>query len=252
MSVTYTTQPVIYPVEPELPGKKYKTAYTVLGCLQIFIGVLSIILSSVVLANATAILSQADQQTQPSVNSAAYYIYSGIGSGLWYIVAGILGVVSGRRPSSCPITGALVITIFAAITAGSMAILQSLTSAGISGAMTVLTRDSIGTIFEPSDPAMVEVKSFLNQTLIIYAVLAVLAFMEFIITIVHSGFCCAVKCCNSQDYRGMVTGTTTITTMQNPIQMQAQPAYDPNDINMAGAGYGYSPSPNYSDKAGLV
>ncbi|XP_078481371.1 uncharacterized protein LOC100175852 [Ciona intestinalis] len=249
MSVTYTTQPVVYPVEPDLPGKKYKTTYSVLGGLQIVIGVLSIILSAVVLVNASAFLNQTGQP-QPSVTSASSYVYSGIGSGLWYIVAGILGVVSGRRPSSCPITGALVITIFAAIAAASMAIVQSIRCVGISAGMSLINMD---VSFDSAlDPEMKKVNDFLNQTLIIYAILAVLAFLEFIITIVHSGYCCAVKCCQSQDYRGMVTGTTTITTMQNPIQMQAQPAYDPNDVNMAGAGYGYSAPPNYSDKAGLV
>uniref|UniRef100_H2Y406 Uncharacterized protein n=1 Tax=Ciona savignyi TaxID=51511 RepID=H2Y406_CIOSA len=196
-SVTYTTQPVVFPVQQEHPGQKYSRPYTVLGVLQILIGVLSVILCGVsigIIPNSTS-----------AAQAAVGYIYYSIGSSIWYLVAGSLGVASGRNPSNCPITGALVVTIFAAIASGIMCLLESLTTVALN---LVLTPGFFS--FSSTTTLGPEEKDLVTKELAIHAVLAFLAGAQFIITIVHSGYCCAVNCCANKSYSGMVTGGTTV------------------------------------------
>lgn len=163
------------------PATKNRSIFLGIGIIEIIIGVLCLALGIAVLL----------------LVYPYSYVGSGVWGGIWYIIAGCLGIASGVRPSNCNIIAGLVITILTSLVAFSSIII-----------------DSTAAVFYAA-------LWYQNVMVGLHGTLAFLAFVEFIIAIVHSAYCCGSGCGNRS--QGQVLATTTVMTVPTMQQGYQQP-----------------------------
>ncbi|XP_039260112.2 uncharacterized protein LOC120336488 [Styela clava] len=117
------------------------------------------------------------------------YVGAGLWGGIWYIISGSLGIASGVNPNDCNVVAGLVISILASLAAFGAAIADAL-AATFWAALTNGTSTLVG----------------------IHGALAFLSFVEFILAIVHSAYCCSAGCGN-RTHQGRVIASTTVMTV---------------------------------------
>ncbi|CAK8672357.1 uncharacterized protein LOC143465948 [Clavelina lepadiformis] len=167
--------PVIINNPPNMEiGRKYAGIYNKLGIIQIVLAVLSMIFQITLICLAST-----------------YYYYDGyalVASGLWagvfFMVSGILGVVSAKKPTYNIIVAALTMTIFSALAAASMF--------GIELAAAIyFSRDG------PCNPYYWNC-FYYTTPIVLHSIQTIFSFTAFVIAIVHSVYCCApTSCCSS-------------------------------------------------------
>ncbi|XP_078482221.1 uncharacterized protein LOC100186170 [Ciona intestinalis] len=191
------------------PGQQYVGAYKGLGITQVVIGGLSVVtgVGSIAVTN---------------INHNGYYYYE-IGEGIWcgaiLIVAGVLSIISSRRPTVCMISLSLTAAIIAT------AIGLTLFGLELSTVLRILQYNYY-------------YNSWLVE-LIIHGVMGLLGFIGMIIGIVMVVYCSKAVCCgravttqNAQtqeityDYRIPSSTTTTIPQTQDYNHGQALPTYN--------------------------
>lgn len=190
--VTHVPPSVVH-VAPEgpHPATAHKKAFTIVGVIQISVGVLSIILGGV----ATGLYY-----------GYLYYPASSIWSGAWYIASGGLALSTGMRATTCNVVAGMVISILATLVAFGV---------GISEAVLAAAWNCFG----------LGDCSANSRFIGIHGTLAFLAFVEFITAIVHSAYCCA-GACGSSNQQGRVVAATT-TYMNVPVVQTQMPMQQP-------------------------
>ncbi|XP_040890267.1 membrane-spanning 4-domains subfamily A member 4D-like isoform X5 [Toxotes jaculatrix] len=128
---------------------------------------------------------------------------------LIYITAGSLTVAAGKSVKLCPVNGALVLCVIAAVASCTATILYSVDAAGI-------LATCYGSYYNSN------CYSYQSQTQGFSGVLAVFHFLEFIVSITVSGFACSATCdCNSQPPSFVVVSGDAAVTPYAPLSVQA-------------------------------
>ncbi|CAK8672355.1 uncharacterized protein LOC143465947 [Clavelina lepadiformis] len=166
-------------------GRKYAGLYNKLGITQIVLAVLSMVFQIILLALAV------------TYYDSYAYLSSGLWAGVFFMVSGILGVISAKKPIYNIIVAALTMTIFSALAAASMF--------GIELAAAIYF--SYGGPCSPYDW-----NCFYYTTPIgLHSMQTVFSFTAFVIAIIHSVYCCApTSCCSSsgqQQQQVIITST---------------------------------------------
>ncbi|CAK8672350.1 uncharacterized protein LOC143465264 [Clavelina lepadiformis] len=192
--------PVVINRQPNLEiGKKYAGIYNKLGITQIACGVLSIIFQIV-------LMSVAGRYQDDFA-----FIATGIWAGVFFLTSGILGVVSGKKPTYCPIVAALTMTIFSALAGGAMFGLE-LTAALVMPSS--YYGDCPGDYTDPWCYTR-----FFATPIGLHSTQCVISFTAAIVAIVHSAYCCApTSCCNASYQHPQ---NVYVTTTAYPGQMPA-------------------------------
>ncbi|XP_078481984.1 membrane-spanning 4-domains subfamily A member 4A-like [Ciona intestinalis] len=114
----YINQPMSVPliIQPpqEQPGQKYAKVYFGLGITQLVMGILSLGIAITALCMGSNYYSN-------------YYFDTGAGiwCGVFFLICGILGCISGQKPGKCIIVASMVMTIISAVIATTMLSLET-------------------------------------------------------------------------------------------------------------------------------
>ncbi|XP_071481808.1 uncharacterized protein [Diadema antillarum] len=181
-------QPVQYVAVQQQPQQRSDfngSAGRSTGWIQLCCGI-----GSVIVAIAQLILPT-------SISYVAYGIWAAV---LFYIPAGILGIVSGNK-NTCVIVGYMVMSILSSMIAVGMLI------TGAVGA-TVSSYIYCEWYNDYCDQSLRDARVAAD------AILSILGFTEFIVSIVGSAFCCGAVCCSTQ-----TTQHTTVVSHHQPTPM---------------------------------
>ncbi|CAK8672352.1 unnamed protein product [Clavelina lepadiformis] len=124
------------------------------------------------------------------------YVAPGIWVGAFFMVSGILGVISGKRSTSCPIVAALVMTILSALAATAML--------GLEIAAAVINIEATPTG--------------------LHSMQCIISFTALVVSVIQSTYCCATTpCCAShQEPQGNFKRTANLGQMLTTV-MPGQP-----------------------------
>nr|CAB3264023.1 membrane-spanning 4-domains subfamily A member 8 [Phallusia mammillata] len=145
--------------------KKFSTSFKVLGIVEIAIGAISIICGIIAITTVSPYFTFA-------------LLATGIWCGVFFIAAGIIGIISSRSCKPCSIIGGMVMSIVSAL-AGGVLLGMSVTAAILS--------------FGEEE----------KVDLICHVLLCVCGLTAAIVSIVHASYCCAVTCCAKNTYNGL-------------------------------------------------
>jgi len=231
MTILYTAQGV--PVQVvnvntnDGTYQHYNTkAARILGILQIVLGILIIISQIVVTA----------------VEGDGYQGFVGFWASVFFILAGIFGVLSAKYRSRCTVIVTMILSIIAAVfSTGAMS--QGAVGAAISS--------------EPSYKCYQNYDSYDNDyetgcsyywtsedrlAIAFHIIMAVLGLIEGIVAIVAAAYCCHGCCCRSST--GLVFATPGLIPLHQAVQYQKNPAGCYNVPHTTGGGAPYESNPS--------
>jgi len=200
-------------------AKGLSIAQITLGATSIFSQILIIILSSI----------------YPSRSYYSYENICGIGEGIYcgvfFVIAGSLGLLASRKASNCNISAFLTLSIIAAVFGALQVSLASVNLIGATGA-DYAAGPKIG----------------------LFSAMIISGFAEFVVAIISSAFCCRGCCCTGGPTSGQVVylsqgevegaPTQSLEGAQIPVPM----AYLPRTLPVIGAlGQEQSELPSYGD-----
>jgi len=200
-------------------AKGLSNAQITLGAISIFSQILIIILASI----------------YPSRSYYSYENICGIGEGIYcgvfFVIAGSLGLLASRKASNCNISAFLTLSIIAAVFG---ALQVSLASVNLIGATSA---DYAG-----------------GAKIGLFSAMIISGFAEFVVAIISSAFCCRGCCCTGGSASGQVVylsqgevegaPTQSLEGAQIPVPM----AYLPRTLPVIGGlGQKQSELPSYGD-----
>ncbi|XP_072029960.1 uncharacterized protein [Amphiura filiformis] len=193
---------------PNLNDRYNKKAGLVTGIMQIIAGGILVVLGIIVFA----------------LNSLAHFGWGIWGSICFYVVAGILGVVS-KNQNKCVIIAYMVMSIIAAVCAGSQMIYDAIAA----GQSRFWGFYICGYGYDAYDSIFYYDISCGRQKAVIamHSLSSITALAEMIIAIVASAFCCAGCCCRS----------TTPTTQTSVVTYAPAAPAGPQVTAVSGAAY---------------
>lgn len=209
------TYPLISQDHDEKSAKKHATAFKVIGVLELILAIALISVASVNMNAARALIVNMGNNGVAVFALVVPICGGGIWTGIMVFVCAVLGLVSSKTGSRCPVIGALVMTILSSLTSFSMICLE------ITGAMLAKTQellltknhnDDYGTTPDPFQSEE-EVQEVLDNISSNHLALVGLAVVSFIVVIVHSAFTCANACCGGNRYQN--NGAVHMSPTQN-------------------------------------
>jgi len=240
------TYPLISQEELDPFKNKHARSFRILGVLEIILGVTFITIAVV----------NINQASQLIESGTAAFVIAMVGSGIWtgtfVSICGILGLLSSRYRHQCPVIGALVVTILTSLSCFSLVMIEA------SGAVLVKVQeimmyvhrtqqsDASEETYESSSTmsARESLKPDLSKNsegvdttteegilglmFQLHITLIVLGVIAFIVVVIHSSFTCASTCCKKNNYQGNFAMNSTQHFSAQPGFYQSQQNVEPS------------------------
>lgn len=240
------TYPLISQEELDPFKNKHARSFRILGVLEIILGVTFITIAVV----------NINQASQLIESGTAAFVIAMVGSGIWtgtfVSICGILGLLSSRYRHQCPVIGALVVTILTSLSCFSLVMIEA------SGAVLVKAQeimmyvhrtqqsDASEETYESSSTMSVREslkpdlsknsegvdttteEGILGLMFQLHITLIVLGVIAFIVVVIHSSFTCASTCCKKNNYQGNFAMNSTQHFSAQPGFYQSQQNVEPS------------------------
>jgi len=247
------TYPLISQEELDPFKNKHARSFRILGVLEIILGVTFITIAVV----------NINQASQLIESGTAAFVIAMVGSGIWtgtfVSICGILGLLSSRYRHQCPVIGALVVTILTSLSCFSLVMIEA------SGAVLVKAQEimmyvhrtqqsdvneetyessstmSVGDSLKPEPRSLkpdlsensegvdtTTEEAILGLMFQLHITLIVLGVIAFIMVVIHSSFTCASTCCKKNNYQGNFAMNSTQHFSAQPGFYQSQQNVEPS------------------------
>nr|CAB3264021.1 membrane-spanning 4-domains subfamily A member 8 [Phallusia mammillata] len=165
---------LVHPIPAPEKTKKHMKIFKILGIIELVVGLISIVCGVIVASTPTGYYS--------------VFVWGTNGAGVWcgvfFLVAGVLGVVSARKCEPCPVIGGMVMSIFSSLAGG------VLVGLAIPAVMTIIS-------LNPDYSGQEESISLICQVL-----MSICGCVALIVSITHSSYCCSATCCRYLQING--------------------------------------------------
>jgi len=203
-----------------------------LSIAQITLGVISM-LSQIILI----CLHEAYPGSYERIAGAGEGIYCGV----FFVIAGCIGLLASRKPSTCNISAFLTLSILASLFSAAQIILASFNLLGVA-----TSRSYYYGYHRTTYPSSVS-----GAKIGLFGAMILAALAEGVIAIISSAVCCRGCCCTGGPSSGQVVylsqGATAPSAPQVPVQLGFMPQPVPVIGHQATVGQNLSQLPSYGD-----